>query len=151
MCAAGKSLPTTSRCGPISSSVLEEAVQSVPRQFVVHPDADDVIVQVQSLIAGKDRAGRRVEVGFVLQADVEIFDLRRPILIELDLEAAARGPAPMPLLLRNGPRRSDNIIRYVGDCAAGCRVEEPVVARVAAAAAEGPEPLLPPLVADSDV
>src|SRR5258708_26281780 len=59
-CAAGKSRPTTCRYGPISSSVLEEAVQNIPRQLVVDADANDVVVEVQALIAG------RVEIGFVL-------------------------------------------------------------------------------------
>src|SRR5262249_20519821 len=94
-CAAGKNHPTTCRCGPIWSSALEETVQHVPRQLVVDPDADDVIVEVQTLIARKERTRRWVEIGFVLQSDVEVLDLRRPILIELDLEAPARGPAPM--------------------------------------------------------
>src|SRR5262249_48580781 len=114
-CAAGKSLPTTCRYGPISSSVLEEAVENVPRQPVVNPNPNNVVVELQALVAGKDRTGRRVEIGFVLQADVEIFDLRRPILIELDLDAAARGPAPMPLLVRDGAGRSDEIGRDIGE------------------------------------
>src|SRR5437660_12785664 len=90
MCAAGKSRQTTFRCGRISSSALEEAVEHVPRQLVVHSDADDVVVEAQALIARKNRTGYRIEIGLVLQSDVEILNLRRPILIELHLETAAR-------------------------------------------------------------
>ena len=86
--------------------MLEEAVEDIPRQLVVHPDANDVVVEVQALIAGKCRARRRGEIGFVLQSHVEIFNFRRPVLTELDLDAAARGPAPMPLLVRDGAEGS---------------------------------------------
>src|SRR6266508_452600 len=99
MCAAGKSRQTTFRCGRISSAALEEAVENVPRQLVVHPDAEAVVVEVQALIARKSRTGCRIEIRLVLQPDVEILTLRRPTLIELELDAAARGPAPMPLLI----------------------------------------------------
>ena len=57
----------------------------------------DVIVEAHILIAGKRHAWRRVEVGFVLQANVQVFDLRRPILGDLDLDAAAGAPSPMPV------------------------------------------------------
>src|SRR5262245_51442274 len=142
MCAAGKSRQTTFQCGRISSSALEESVQHVPRQLVVHADADDVVVEMQALIARKSRTGRRIEIGFVLQSNVEILHLRRPIPIELNLETAARGPAPMPLLVENCADGSDNLIRDIGKRAASCGVDEPVVARVADTSAEGGEPPL---------
>src|SRR5260370_2093180 len=106
-CAAGKSRRITFRFGRTSNSVLEEAVQDIPRQLVVHPDANDVVVEVQTLIARKCRVRRRGEIGFVLQSHVEIFNLRRPVLTELDLYAAACGPAPMPLLVRDGAGGTD--------------------------------------------
>src|SRR6516225_1764024 len=150
-CAAGRSRRITFRSGPISTSVLEEAVEDIPRQLVVHPDANDVVVEVQALIAGKCRAGRRGEIGFVLQSDVEIFNLRRPILAELDLDAAARGPAPVPLLVRDGADGTDEAVGDVGERAAGGGVDEPVIARVAEAAAEGRKPLFLHLVAEGGV
>src|SRR5215831_16588632 len=126
----------------MSNSTLEEAVQDIPRQLVVHPDANDVVIEVEALIAGKRRARRRGEIGFVLQSDVEIFNLRRPIPAELDLETAVRGPTPMPLLIRDGADRSDDAVRDVGERTTGGGVNEPVIARVADAAAEGRQPLL---------
>src|SRR5262249_11394898 len=145
-CAAGKNRPTTCRCGPISSSALEEAIQHVPRQLVVDPDPDDVIVEVQPLIAPKGRARRRGGIRFVLQSDVEVLDLRRPTRIELDLGAAARGPAPMPLLIGNGARGSDNAVCDIGERGAAGGIDEPVLPRVTDAPAEGREPLFPHLV-----
>src|SRR5262249_49760554 len=119
---------------------------------------NDVVVEVQALIAGKCRARRRGEIGFVLQSDVEIFNLRRPILAELDLDAAARGPAPMPLLVRDGAGGDDEAGGAVGggvggggERAAGGGVDEPVIARVADAAAEGRKPLFLHLVAEGGV
>src|SRR6516165_5048754 len=147
-CAAGKSRRITFRCGPTSNSVLEEAVQDIPRQLVVHPDANDVVVEVQTLVARKCRARHRGEIGFVLQSHVEIFNLRRPVLTELDLDAAARGPAPMPLLIRDGADGSDDAVRDVGERATGGGVEEPVIPRVADAPAEGRKPLFLDLVAE---
>src|SRR5215813_4006375 len=150
-CAAGKSRRITFRSGRTSNSVLEEAVQDIPRQFVVHPDANDVVVEVQTLVARKGRARRRGEIGFVLQSHVEIFNLRRPVLTELDLDAAAGGPAPMPLLVGDGAGGSDDAVRDVGERAAGGGVDEPVIPRVADTAAEGRKPLFLDLVAESGV
>src|SRR5215475_1573278 len=117
MCARGKSRRITCRCGRSSrsrsaseesaearrcrsrrsksGSALEERVEHAPGQLVVHADADDVIVEVNALIARKRHAGRRIEIGFVLQSDIEIFDLGRPVRRELDLDATARGPTPV--------------------------------------------------------
>src|SRR5262249_52512720 len=103
-------------------------------------------VEAQTLIARKGRARRRVEIRFVLQSDVEVLDLRRPILIELDLEAAARGPAPMPLLIGNRARGSDNAVCDIGERGAAGGIDEPVLPRVTDAPAEGREPLFPHLV-----
>src|SRR5260221_9541807 len=148
-CAAGKSCRITFRFGRTSNSVLEEAVQDIPRQLVVHPDANDVVVEVQTLIARKCRVRRRGEIGFVLQSHVEIFNLRRPVLTELDLDAAARGPAPMPLLVRDGAGGSDDAVRDVGERAARGGVEEPVIPRLADAPPGGRKPLFPYLLAES--
>ena len=71
----GRSLQETSG----SAARLVENVENTPRQLVIDAYADDVIVKAHALIAGKDGAGGRIEVGFVLQPDVEIFDLRRPV------------------------------------------------------------------------
>src|SRR5258708_21107738 len=114
-CAAGKSRRITFRFGRTSNSVLEEAVQDIPRQLVVHPDANDVVVEVQTLIAGKCRVRLPGEIGFVLQSHVEIFNLRRPVLTELDLDAAAPGPAPMPLLVRDGAGGSGDASCDIGE------------------------------------
>ena len=64
---------------PRSAASPVENVKNTPRQLVVDAHADDVIVKAHTLIAGKDGAGGGIEVGFVLQPDVEIFDLRRPV------------------------------------------------------------------------
>src|SRR5262249_40062222 len=106
---------------------------------------------MEALIAGKRRARGRGEIGFVLQSDVKIFTLGRPIPAELDLDAAARGPAPMPLLIRDGAGRSDDAVCDVGERAAGSGVDEPVIPRVAHAAAEGRKPLLLHLAAEGGV
>src|SRR3954462_11511924 len=99
MAAAGKSRPITSPFGSILPLRLEEIIQNVPGQFVVHAEADDVIAEIQALTARKRQIRRRVEIRFVLQPDVEIFHLRRPVLVELDLDPSAGGPAQMPLLV----------------------------------------------------
>jgi hypothetical protein len=78
---------------------LKKLSQYIPGQFVVHADPDDVIGEVQALIAWKRDARCRVEIRFVLQPDIEILDLCRPVLREFDLDASARCPAPMPLLV----------------------------------------------------
>src|SRR5713226_7098710 len=148
MCAAGKSPPTTSRFGRSSrSTLLEEAVEHAPGQLVVHAEADDVIVGTGVLV---DRhAGRRGEVGFVLKPDVEIFDLRRPVRGELDLDAAAGGPAQVPMLLRQ--RKARDAARDVAERAAGRGVEQPVVLRVADPAAERRKPAILCIVAEGTV
>src|SRR5258708_12900216 len=150
-CAAGERRRMWLRFGRASDSVVEEAVQDIPRQVVVHPDANDVVVEVQTLIARKCRVRRRGEIGFVLQSHVEIFNLRRPVLTELDLEAAACGPAPMPLLVRDGAGGSADAVRDVGERATGGGVEEPVIPRIADATAEGRKPLFLDLVAEGGV
>src|SRR4030081_93776 len=99
MSAAGKTRRSTSRSGWISRSALEETVENIPGQLVVHADPDNVIAEIQALIARKRHARCRIEIGFVLQPDVEILDLCRPVLRELDLDTSTGGPAPMPLLV----------------------------------------------------
>src|SRR5262249_31044180 len=138
-CAAGKSRRITFRSGRTSNSVLEEVVQDIPGQLVVHPDANDVVVSVQPLIARKYRARRRGEIGFVLQSDVEIFNLRRPVLTELDLHAAARGPAPMPLLVRDGAGGNDEAGGGGGGRARGGGGDQPVCRRACEPARGGQE------------
>src|SRR6266852_5795402 len=160
MCAVGKSRPITFRSGRISRlmlaalkcSALEERVQDAPGQLVVHADANDVVVEAHALIARKRQARRRVEIGFVLQSDVQIFNLRRPVAVELDLDAAARGPAPMPVLFRNltAGRRHDAVLD-IGERAAGGGVEQPIVLRVTETAAEGRKPALLHLIAEGGV
>src|SRR3954447_26960560 len=152
MSAAGKSRPTTSPYGSISPLRLEEIIQNVPGQLVVHAEADDVIAEVQALTARKRQTGRRVEIRFVLQPDVEIFHFRRPVLVELDLDTSAGGPAPMPLLvgdLADG-RRADRILD-IGKCAAAGGIQQPVVLRVPDPAAERRKPVLPDLVVEDGV
>src|SRR5260221_11823480 len=148
-CAAGKSCRITFRFGRTSNSVLEEAVQDIPRQLVVHPDANDVVVEVQTLIARKCRVRRRGEIGFVLQSHVEIFNLRRPVLTELDLDAAARGPAPMPLLVRDGAGGSDDAVRGLGERPTGGGGEKPDIPRTAGAPAGSLKPPFPYLADES--
>src|SRR5580704_16805210 len=58
-----------------SAPGLEETVQNAPGQLVIDSHADDVIVHAHVLIARKDRTGSRIEVGLVLQPDIEIFHL----------------------------------------------------------------------------
>src|SRR5262249_16130663 len=70
---------------------------------------------------------------------------------ELDLDAAARSPAPMPLLVRDGAGRREYAIGDVGERAAGGGGEEPVIPRVADAAAEGRKPLFLHPVAERGV
>src|SRR5208337_3549024 len=82
-----------------SAPGLEETVQNAPGQLVIDAHADDVIVHAHMLIARKDRTGSRIEVGLVLQPDIEIFHLGRPVRRELHLDAAAHGPTPMPVLV----------------------------------------------------
>src|SRR5262249_30956241 len=148
MCAPGKSPPTTSRSGPSSrSALLEEAVERAPGQLVVHAETDDVVVGTGALTVR--HAGRRGEVRFVLQSDIEIFDFCRPVGGELDLDAAAGGPAQMPMLLRQGTARVAG--GGVAERATSRRVEQPVVVRVAEAAAEGREPAILRLVAEGAV
>src|SRR5262249_56916970 len=71
---------------------------------------------------------------------VEIFDLRRPILSDLDLDAAAGRPAPMPVRFRYRSRRTGDAVLDIGGSAAAGDIEQPVVARVADAAAERGKP-----------
>src|SRR5436189_70839 len=82
------------------------------------------------------------------QADVEIFDLGRPILRDLDLDAAARAPTPVPVCFRHDAKRARDAILNIGGRAAAGDVEQPVVARVADATAERGKPALPHLVAE---
>src|SRR5260370_7495280 len=146
-CAAGKSRRITFRFGRTSNSVLEEAVQDIPRQLVVHPDAKDVVVEVRTLIDRKCRVRRRGEIGFVLQSHVEIFNPRRPVLTELDLDAAACGPAPMPLLVRDGAGGSDDAVRHVGERAPGGGGGGPAIPPRAGPAPAGRKPPCPHLPA----
>src|SRR5262249_37568602 len=74
----------------------EEAVQDIPRQLVVHPDANDVVVEVQTLVARKCRARRRGEIGFVLQSHVEIFNLPGQALMNLISTAPPAVQPPCP-------------------------------------------------------
>src|SRR3954447_9714928 len=152
MSAAGKSRPTTSPYGSISPLRLEEIIQNVPGQFVVHAEADDVIAEIQALTARKRQTRCRVEIRFVLQPDVEIFHLCRPVLGELDLDTCAGGPAPMPLLvgdLADG-RRADRVLN-IGKRAAAGGIQQPVVLRVSNPAAERRKPVLPDLVVEDGV
>ena len=87
---------------PGSAARLVEDVENTPRQLVIDAHADDVIVKAHALIACKDSAGGRIEVGFILQPDIEIFDLRRPVPRELHLDAAAHRPTPVSTRLREG-------------------------------------------------
>src|SRR5712691_10668528 len=167
MCAAGRSPPTTCRSGSISrcndrsaakgqtdrsSSALEKAVQNVPGQLVIDAHADDVIVEAHLLVAREAGDRRRIEVRLVLQADVEIFHLRRPVGADLDLDAGARGPAPMPILFRDGSAggRGDRVLD-IGQCATGRGVEQPIVLGHADAAAEGRKPALSHLIAEAGI
>src|SRR5260370_42279112 len=150
-CGAGESRRITFRFGRTWNSVLEEAGQDIPRQLVVHPDANDVVVEVQTLIARKCQVRRRGEIGFVLQSHVEIFNLRRPVLTELDLDAAARGPAPMPLLVRDGAGGSPRAVLDVGERAAGGGADEPVIPPTPAPPPGGRKPPFLDLVAEGGV
>src|SRR5262245_40041197 len=150
-CAPGRSRRITFRSGSTSNSALEEAVEHVPRQLIVHAHAHDVVVEVDALIARQRQARRRIEIGFVLQSDVEIFELGRPVPAELDLEAGACGPAPMPLLVGDLARRSGDAALDVRQRGAASGVEEPVVPGVADAAAEGRQPALLYLVAEGGI
>src|SRR5260370_998957 len=89
----------TATCGGRFSALDEEAVQDAPGQLVIHTDANDVVVQAHALIARKSGARSRIEIRFILQPDIEVFDLCRPVAREPHLDAAAHRPAPMPVLL----------------------------------------------------
>src|SRR3974390_3204774 len=79
MCGVGKSLPITCRSGSISArSALEVAVQNAPGQLVVHTHAQDVVVGIYVLV-GLERDRSRIEIRLVLQSDVEVLHLSRPI------------------------------------------------------------------------
>src|SRR5262249_11611586 len=140
-----------SRSGSTSSSTLEKTVEHVPGQLVVHTHAHDVVVEIDALIAWQRQARRRIEIGFVLQSDVEIFELGRPVAAELELDAGARGPAPMPLLVGDLARRSSDAALDIRQRGAAGGVEQPVVPGVADAAAEGREPALLHVVAEGGI
>src|SRR6516162_10013243 len=110
---------------------LEEDVQDAPGQLVIDAEANQVLVQAHALIAWKCRARRRIEIGLILQSDVEIFDLCRPVPGKFELQAAADGPAPVPMLLHDRAWRSERLVFNLGERSAPRRVEQPIVLCVA--------------------
>src|SRR6476620_3407726 len=151
MSAVGKNHRTTYLSGWTSRSALEKTIQYIPGQLVVHADPDDVIGEVEALIAWKRDARCRVEIRFVLQPDVEILDLCRPVLREFDLDASARRPAPMPLIVGYLTGSGGNAVVDVGDRPATGGIQQPIVVSVADPSAEGRKPTLLDLVAEDGV
>ena len=127
---------------------LQEAVEDAPGELIVHAEPNDMIVQADALIARKRRAGSRVEIRFILQPDIEVFDFALQSGVSF---ISTPPPTVQPQcqclseIWPTGPKLLDV---HAGECRAAGSVNQPVILRIAEPPAVGGKPRLLHLIAE---